>query len=79
MSSGRLGVANFDTNLATAMNGILDANTAALFTPTTFALQGATFLVVDQNGLAGYQPGDDLVLRLNNATNTGAFGVDLFV
>ncbi len=79
VSSGRLGIVNFDADLATAMNGVLDAHTAALFTPTTFALKGATFLVVDQNGLAGYQSGDDLVLRLNNATNTGAFGVDLFV
>jgi hypothetical protein len=79
VNSGKLGVLNFDNNLATAMNGVLDAHTAALFTPTTFALQGATFLVVDQNGLAGYQSGDDLVLRLDNATNLNAFGVDLFV
>ncbi len=79
VNSGRLGTVNFDTELATAMNGVLGADTAALFTPTASALHGATFLVVDQNGLAGYQAGDDLVLRLNNATNTGAFGVDIFV
>jgi hypothetical protein len=79
VSSGRLGIVNFDANLTTAMNGVLGAHTAALFTPTTFALKNNTFLVIDQNGLAGYQAGGDIVLRLDDATNLGAFGVDLFV
>ncbi|MFN4014210.1 MAG: choice-of-anchor I family protein [Reyranella sp.] len=79
VSSGKLGIVNFDTDLASAMNGVLDADGAALFTPTTFALQGSTFMVIDQNGLAGYQSGGDLVLRLEGPVNLGAFGVDLFV
>ncbi|MCW5737031.1 MAG: choice-of-anchor I family protein [Enhydrobacter sp.] len=76
VNSGALSTTNFDSDLAVAMNGVLAARTAALFTPTTSDLHGATFLVVDQNAKAGYQAGNDLVVRLNNATGaleTGNF------
>ncbi|WP_218037674.1 M10 family metallopeptidase C-terminal domain-containing protein, partial [Reyranella soli] len=68
LSSG----ATFDSGLAAALAGLGD-NEAALFTATGGNLNGSTFVVVDQNGLAGYQAGEDLVLRLTNPTNLGLF------
>jgi len=75
VTSGTLSTASFDANLTTAMSdGHLGAHHAVLFTPTTGTLHGQTFLVVDLNGVAGYQTGHDLVIRMNGATGTLAAG-----
>jgi len=74
VASGALSTATFDTNLAAAMTGHLGAHHAVLFTPNSGTLSGATFLVVDLNGTAGYQAGADLVIRMNGATGTLAMG-----
>jgi len=74
VSSGTLSTASFDANLTTAMSGHLTAHHAILFTPTTGTLHGQTFLVVDLNGVAGYQSGSDLVIRMNGTTGTLAAG-----
>ena len=75
VTSGTLSTASFDANLTTAMSdGHLGAHHAVLFTPTTGTLHGQTFLVVDLNGVAGYQTGHDLVIRMNGATSTLAAG-----
>ena len=75
VTSGTLSTASFDANLTTAMSdGHLGAHHAVLFTPTTGTLHGQTFLVVDLNGVAGYQSGHDLVIRMNGAAGTLAAG-----
>jgi hypothetical protein len=63
--------AAFDDTLEAAVGpaGLL-ANHAVLFTPDAGNLAGATFLVVDVNGSAGYQAGQDLVVRLGATTGT---------
>ena len=51
-------------------------DTTARFLAVTYPLggdldaPGTVYLVVDTNGLAGYQPGADLVLRLEHASGT---------
>jgi hypothetical protein len=74
VTSGTLSTSAFDANLTTAMSGHLTAHHAILFTPTAGTLSGATFLVVDLNGTAGYQSGHDLVIRMSGASGTLAAG-----
>jgi VCBS repeat-containing protein len=72
VASGTLRGAHFDTDLAAAVGASqLAADHAVLFTPTAGAFAGHTILVVDQNGVAGYQAGQDLVIDLQNAVNLG--------
>lgn len=66
VSSGALTTANFDSDLAAAVNAAhLAAHHAVEFTPTTGDYDGYTFLIVDLNGHAGYQAGLDVVLTIN--------------
>ena len=61
--NGALSTATFDGDLATAIGaGQLGAQHAVLFTPDAGTLSGETFLIVDENGAAGYQAGADLVI-----------------
>ncbi|HEY1631432.1 MAG TPA: calcium-binding protein [Rhizomicrobium sp.] len=70
ITAGALSTASFDANLASAVNAsTLAANHAVLFMPNSGTLAGQTFLIVDQNGAAGYQAGADLVIDLRNATH----------
>jgi len=75
VTSGALSTATFDANLASALSSShLSAHHAVLFTPNGGTLSGATFLVVDLNGVAGYQAGADLVVRINGSSGTLAAG-----
>ncbi|MGH6872936.1 MAG: bluetail domain-containing putative surface protein [Rhizomicrobium sp.] len=78
VTAGTLSTAGFDTNLAAAVGaGQMAAHTALLFTPNAGTLSGHTFLIVDENGTAGYQAGADLVIDVTGATGTlitGHFG-----
>jgi Ca2+-binding RTX toxin-like protein len=74
VTSGSLSTTSFDTNLTSAMSGHLGAHHAVLFTPTAGTLSGATFMVVDLNGVAGYQTGHDLVIRMVSSSGTLAAG-----
>ena len=70
ITSGSLGTWSFDSNLASAVNaGKLAAQHAVLFTPNAGTLSGKTFLIVDANGVAGYQASADLVVLLGNASS----------
>jgi Ca2+-binding RTX toxin-like protein len=73
VTSGSLSTASFDTDLASAVSG-LGAHHAILFTPNGGTLSGQTFLVVDLNGMAGYQAGHDLVIRMISTSGTLAAG-----
>jgi Ca2+-binding RTX toxin-like protein len=72
ITSGALDAgANFNTELATAVGTAqLGAHHAVLFTASSGALSGQTFLIVDQNGTAGYQANADLVIHMSTATGT---------
>jgi Ca2+-binding RTX toxin-like protein len=74
VTSGSLSTASFDTDLASAMSGHLGSHHAVLFKPNAGTLSGQTFLVVDLNGVAGYQSGHDLVIRLIGSSGTLAAG-----
>ncbi|HEY0113165.1 MAG TPA: bluetail domain-containing putative surface protein, partial [Allosphingosinicella sp.] len=65
---GSLSTASFDSDLEAAMNGTLDASEAVLFTANSGDLAGRLFLVVDENGVSGYQAGQDYVIEMTNTT-----------
>lgn len=52
----------------------LGAHHALLYTLTN----GNIYLVVDANGVAGYQAGEDLVMRLDSASHLADFGMSTF-
>jgi hypothetical protein len=70
VTSGSLSQESFDSDLAAALGaGQLGRHHAVLFTPTSGDFAGDTFLVVDANGIAGYQAGQDLVIALDQPVN----------
>jgi Ca2+-binding RTX toxin-like protein len=70
ITTGKLdGGSAFDASLAAAM-AQLTAHHAVLFTADSGAKAGQTFLVADLNGVVGYQPGNDLVLRVSGSAGT---------
>jgi Ca2+-binding RTX toxin-like protein len=76
VAHGSLSTATFDANLATAINAShLHANDAVLFKPDAGTLSGQTFLIVDDNGQAGYQAGKDFVIRLASPTHMSEFSL----
>lgn len=80
VTSGRLSEANFNVDLAAAADAsTLLAHHAAVFRPDTGAHAGETFLIVDANGVAGYQAREDFVFRLANPDNLGALSTEQFV
>ncbi len=69
VTTGTLSTASFDTDLAAAVGtGQMAAHHAVMFTASAGTLSGHTFLVVDENGTAGYQAGADLVIDVTGAT-----------
>jgi Ca2+-binding RTX toxin-like protein len=66
-ATGALSTATFDDDLAAGLAGVLGAGLAALFTGHDGDLSGHVFAVIDANGVAGYQAGQDLVIELVNA------------
>jgi len=77
---GTLTTANFENDLAAAVNGHLNATHAILFEPTNGNLAGTTFLIVDGNGIAGYQNGSvDFVIQLESATHLADLNGNSFI
>ncbi len=65
ITTGSLSTASFNADLAAIFGaGQLGANNAALFTADAGTLSDQTFLVVDANGIAGYQADADYVIQL---------------
>ncbi|HEY1630341.1 MAG TPA: calcium-binding protein [Rhizomicrobium sp.] len=63
--SGTVNAATFDSDMQTVVGaGQLAAHHAALLTVTGGDQNGETFLVVDENGAAGYQAGQDYLIQL---------------
>lgn len=66
VNHGALSSTSFDANLSADLNAShLAAHHAVEFTPNSGSLAGDHFLVVDANGVAGYQAGADLVIELS--------------
>ena len=69
VTAGKLWNSTFDANLASILTGKLNANHAVLVTPDAGTYEGQQFLVIDTNGVAGYQAGADLVIKLVSPSN----------
>jgi RTX calcium-binding nonapeptide repeat (4 copies) len=63
ITTGTLSTASFDADLGAALGG-LGAGRAVWFAPDAGGLAGTIFLVVDGNGTAGYQAGQDYVFAV---------------
>jgi Ca2+-binding RTX toxin-like protein len=71
VTSGSINASHFDAKLADAVGATqLHAGDAVLFTPTVGYLTGHTLLIVDHNGVAGYQAGADYVVDVTGMTGT---------
>ena len=80
ITHGKLTTAHFDANLAAAADAAhLGAHHAVIFTPNSGTLAGKTFLIVDLNGTAGYQGGDDLVVMLVAPAHLSGLGANDFI
>jgi Ca2+-binding RTX toxin-like protein len=78
-AGGSLDAASFDADLTAAMSGVLTAGRAILFTATSGSYAGQRFVVVDQDGVAGYTAGADLVFLLESPTQLAQLGIDDFI
>ncbi len=80
LSHGALSTASFDSDLAATVTAArLGASHALLFTADSGTLSGQTFLVIDSNGTAGYQAGQDLVIHLTNIAHIGQLATADFI
>jgi Ca2+-binding RTX toxin-like protein len=69
ITTGTLNNGTFDANLAAAVNGALQANSAVLFTPDAGIFAGRTFAVIDVNGDGDYTVGTDYVFEFVTPTS----------
>ena len=77
---GTLSRGSFDADLAAAVGASkLGVGQALFFTPDGGDLAGKAFLVVDANGKAGYQAGEDLVIHFETAPPADLTGVGFFI
>jgi Ca2+-binding RTX toxin-like protein len=67
VNGGALSSASLDSDLADAMASVLGSGEAVFFTAGAGDLAGHTFLIVDQNGIAGYQADEDFVIEFVNS------------
>jgi len=80
VSHGALSLASFNSDLAAALGAAqLAGDHAVVFTPDSGDFAGDTFLVVDANGAAGYQAGQDLVIELDHAAHLNQLKVADFI
>ena len=80
LTTGTLSTGSFDANLGAAVDAAhLAAGDAVLFTPDAGTLAGHTFLVIDMNGTAGYQAGEDQVIQLESATHLASLATTDFI
>lgn len=79
VTTGQLDSVTFDDDLVEAMDGgVLAVRHALLFTPDSGDQAGIVFVVADLNRMAGYQPGDDLVVALVDPSHLNTFDTSNF-
>lgn len=80
VGTGTLSDATFNGDLKTAIGKHqLDIGHAVLFTPDAGGHAGQTFLIVDANGVKGYQAGADYVIRLDAGHNLAMLDTTDFI
>ncbi|MGH6871132.1 MAG: beta strand repeat-containing protein [Rhizomicrobium sp.] len=73
-------IGSFDSTLAAAITSSkLLAHHAVLFAPSAGTGQGETFLIIDANGVAGYQAGADYVIQINDPGIIGTLTTANFI
>ncbi len=78
--TGSLSLGSMDSDLASAANAAhLGVQHAVLFNVTAGGLSGHTFLVVDANGVAGYQAGADYAFDVTGAAHMASIATTDFV
>jgi Ca2+-binding RTX toxin-like protein len=79
IESGSLSTETFDNDLGALLGGLESAQ-AVWVSPDSGDLAGKIFLVVDANGIPGYQPGEDYVFGIEGSTLADLTGhTDIFV
>lgn len=79
IAGGSLSEGSFNADLGAALAG-LGAGRAVYYAPDAGDLAGTVFLVVDANGVVGYQEGEDYVVALPGATLADLSGhTDFFI
>jgi hypothetical protein len=77
---GTLDSAHFDHDLTAILTATqLNAHDAVLFEAKAGTLADHEYLVVDMNGVAGYQAGQDLVIELSQASHLSHLGLSTFI
>jgi hypothetical protein len=79
VNSGILNDANFDADIAAAVDATLAAYGAVLFTPNGGEHMGDAFLVVDGDGNGVYQANLDYVIGLGPTWNSPPIGIEIFI
>ncbi|MCW5734438.1 MAG: hypothetical protein KIS73_09940 [Enhydrobacter sp.] len=80
VNTGSLSEASFNADLAATVTADrLAASHAMLFKPNAGTLAGDFYLIVDANGAAGYQGGQDYVLHLEAHANVSALSTATFI
>ncbi|HEX3808648.1 MAG TPA: calcium-binding protein [Rhizomicrobium sp.] len=79
ISTGTLRAAHFDSDLTAALGNHLTNHHAMLFTASAGTDKGEVFLVIDMNGHAGYQAGQDLVIHLDHAAHLADMDASDFI
>ena len=81
VTTGALSTSSFNANLASAIGSTqLAAHHAVEFTPNSGTLAGDHFLIIDMNGIAGYQANADLVILLgSHSSNLAHLGSGDFI
>jgi len=80
IAAGTMREGHFEDDLVASVNAAhLAAGHAVLFTASAGNLSGHTFLVVDANGVAGYQAGQDYVMQLDAAAHLNHFALGNFI
>jgi Ca2+-binding RTX toxin-like protein len=79
ITSGALSAGAFDAGLSAVTAGHLAAGHAVLFTASNGNLAGHTYLIVDANGVAGYQAGQDYVMEIVGGTHSSHLSTANFI
>ena len=79
VSPATLDGGTLENDLTGALSGVLGAGGVSIVTAAGGELKGHVFLVIDQDGAAGYGRGSDLVIDITGATNMPAGGVDFLL
>jgi hypothetical protein len=80
VAAGQLDVATFHHDLRAALtSSTLAANHAVLFTPDSGSEAGNVYVIVDANGVAGYQVDQDFVFQVDGGHHMSALSAADFI